>query len=77
MCLAYNDVHEQVTCPIYQYQEYLSRSGGIPPLDVADDMNQDVNLMNFTPMDVGVFAVEIRSAKRPLIFGILDKKVKP
>lgn len=76
LCLACNDAHEQITCPIYQYQEYLLRSGGIPPPGLADDINQDVNLMNFTPTDVGVFAIEIRSEKRPLVFGISKRKVE-
>lgn len=70
LCLACNDAHEQMTCPVYQYQEYLSRNGGIPPPEVADDINQDVNLVNFAPVDIGVFAVETRSGKKPLVSGI-------
>ena len=77
LCLAYNDGHEQTTCPIYQYQEYLSRSGGIDPPDVADHMNQNVNMMNFASTNVSIFAVEIRLAKRPLISNLLEKNVEP
>lgn len=76
LCLACNDAHEQKTCLVYQYQEYLSRSGGIPLPGVVDDMNQDVNLMNFAPADIGVFTVETRSGKRPIVFGIPKRKVE-
>lgn len=75
--MAYNDAHEQITYFIYQYQEYLSRNGGILPPSVVDDMNQDVNLMNFASTDAGVFLMEIRSTKRPLVFSVPEKNVEP
>lgn len=77
LCLACNDAHEQTTCLVYQYQEYLSRSNGIPPPSVADDISQNVNMMNFTSVDIGVFTIETRFVKRLHVSCLSNKKVEP
>lgn len=39
-------------------------------------MNYNVNMMNFVPIDIGVFVVEIRSAKRPYVSRTVDRRVE-